>query len=236
VAEEKPNESDVNEQKPAGSSSNEEASDQTLNLADEASNAAANKPRSKDTSSLDDLNLDDDARKAIESYVSKSVNDAVAKHDRRTKRKAEEAGHMTRNEVETLLAEKDAESTRRIEARERFLSVLGEDGITPGSDSYKKVEQAYRDGIDDGAFTPQILLTEAGVRTLVAVAGVSSKTAERGERGAGPQSGLAGNLPEGSRITQGGDVQLNADNPDDPNKGMRQRMNEAMADALRKQS
>ena len=179
--------SQSNEEEQNGSSTTEEASStEQLDLADEAGATAAGSPPKKDNNrSLDEIELNDAQKAKVDSYVNKAINDAVAKHDKRSKRKADEAGLMSRDEVNVLLEERDATNNRRIEARERFLGVLGEEGITPGSEGYKAVQQAYRDGVDEGSFTPQILVSDAGIRTLIAVAGVS----KRSMSSAGPQSG-----------------------------------------------
>jgi len=213
VAENNEENSQSNEEEQNGSSSNEEAnSNEELNLADEAGDAAAGKtPPKKDNRSLDDIELSDAQKASVDSYVNKAINDAVAKHDKRSQRKAKDAGTMTRDEVNTLLEERDATNTRRIEARERFLSVLGENGVTPGSEGYKAVQKAYKDGVDDGDFTPQILTSDAGVRTLVALAGLTKGN----DDAAGPRSGMSKNLPDTAIIGQDGSIQLNAKSKDD---------------------
>lgn len=186
----------------------EQAPTPPVDLVAEAGEAAASPDAApvRNNRSLDDLDIEDGVRAQIESYVSKSVNDAVSKHDERQKRKLDDEGFMNRAQIETLLAEKDADYTRRETAKENFLTVLGTEGITPGSDSYQKVQTYYRSAVEDGKLTPQILLSEAGIRTLVAMSGVSSTNS------AGPQSGLSRStpLPDGSAAWSDGTVQLNA--------------------------
>lgn len=212
----------------SGSSPIEEPAE--VDLAREAESAAADDAAPKAKSrSLEELDLTDAQRAQVEAIVSKSVNDAVAKHDRRAQRKAKEEGNMTRAQVEALLAEKEAETSRRLEARDRFLEVLGEHGIAPGSDAYRKVGETFKQGVDDENFTPQILTTRAGINTLVALAGVS-KPAE-GES-TGPRTGLPTAGPEGSVIHQDGTIQLNAKGKDD-DLSLQEQMRRAMSDSLR---
>jgi hypothetical protein len=75
------------------------------------------------------------------------------------------------------------------------------------------VQQTYVDAVQAGKLTPEILLTEAGIRTLVAMAGVSKTTSTMGT--AAPQSGLARSYPDGSRLFNDGTVQLNARQTDE---------------------
>jgi len=213
VANTKPNENQSDEKttdESKGKSSNEEP--KQVDLADEAGKAASNaKPSDDKTRSLDELELDAAARAKIDSYVNKAINDAVAKHDRRTQKKLDDEGYMTEAEVQNLLAKQEADASRRIAARENFLSVLGSEGINVGSEGYRAVQAAYSQGIEDGDFTPHLLLTDAGIRTLIAIAGVSNKAAGA----AGPQAGTQRKAPAGSILGADGSLQLNAKKGDD---------------------
>ena len=156
---------------------------------------------------MDNLDLDAGVRAQIESYVSKSVNDAIFKHDERQQQKLDDEGFMNKAQITELLAEKDAVFTRREEAKDSFLQILGSEGISPGSDDYGTIQRFYRTAVEDGRLTPHILLSEAGIKTLVAMSGVS--TAQYG----GPKSGLTRSTPapDGSARWSDGTVQLNAD-------------------------
>jgi hypothetical protein len=180
-----------------------------VDLVAEAGEAAASTDAApvRNVRSLDDLNLDDGARAQIESYVSKSVNDAIQTHDERQQRKLDDEGFMNKAQIEELLTEKDAEYTRRETAKDNFLNILGTEGIAPGSDEYQKIQSYYRGAVDEGKLTPHILLSEAGIKTLVAMSGVGSA------QSASPQSGLSRSAPapDGSATWSDGTVQLNAD-------------------------
>lgn len=180
----------------------------SVDLVAEAGEAAASSDAApvRNARSLDDLNLDDGVRAQIESYVSKSVNDALHTHDERQQRKLNDEGFMNKAQIEELLHEKDAEYQRREEAKDSFLQILGTEGISPGSESYGKIQNFYRTAVDDGRLTPHILLSEAGIKTLVAMSGVASTQAE------GPKSGLTRSAPapDGSTTWSDGSVQLNA--------------------------
>lgn len=180
---------------------------QQVDLAEEAGKAAAQvAPTEQKVRSLDDLDLDGAVRSKIESYVSKAINDAVSKHDERQSKKLKDDGYMNRSQIEELLANKDAEYQRRETAKESFLNVLGSEGLHPGSEGYNKVQATYSEAVQSGKLTPEILLSEAGIRTLVAMAGVSKTTST-----AAPQSGLARSAPapDGSMRFADGSYQLN---------------------------
>jgi len=177
-----------------------------VDLVQEASQAAAvAQPLEGKVRSLDDLDLDGVVRAQIESYVSKSVNDAIRSNEERQERKLNDGGFMNKAQIEELLADKDAEYSRRETAKDNFLSILGSEGIAPGSDEYGKVQSFYREAVDDGRLTPHILLSEAGIKTLVAMSGVGSVLPT------GPKSGLSKSAPapDGSVAFGDGTLQLN---------------------------
>tara|TARA_R110002020_G_scaffold185834_1_gene383699 strand:- start:1076 stop:1750 length:675 start_codon:yes stop_codon:yes gene_type:complete len=199
-----------------------------VDLVAEASQAAATEQQSEGSKirSLDDLDLDGAVRSQIESYVSKSVNEALSKSDERQKQKLDAEGFMNKSQIEELLANKDAEYTRREEAKDTFLNVLGTEGIAPGSDEYQKIQNYYRGAVDEGKLTPHILLSEAGIKTLVAMSGVGSALP------AAPQSGLSRSAPspDGSVTYADGTLQLNARSDD--NQTLDDRARRAVEQAL----
>ena len=199
-----------------------------VDLVAEASQAAATEQQSEGSKirSLDDLDLDGAVRSQIESYVSKSVNEALSKSDERQKQKLDAEGFMNKAQIEELLANKDAEYTRREEAKDTFLNVLGTEGIAPGSDEYQKIQNYYRGAVDEGKLTPHILLSEAGIKTLVAMSGVGSALP------AAPQSGLSRSAPspDGSVTYADGTLQLNARSDD--NQTLDDRARRAIEQAL----
>lgn len=202
------NESEPNQPAPEETQPVSPSEEPTVDLAEEAGNAAVNQPAPKEQKlrSLDDLDLDGGIRAQIESYVSKSINEAVAKHDERHQRKLDDDGYMNRSQIEQLLADKDTTYQAREAAKERFLNVLGSEGLHPGSEGYDQVQKTYAQSIADGKLTPEILLSEAGIRTLVAISGVA------GTKSSAPRSGLARSAPkpDGSVMYTDGTVQLNA--------------------------
>ncbi len=201
-----------------------------VDLVTEAGEAAASTDAApvRNTRSLDDLNLEDGVRAQIESYVSKSVNDAISKHDERQKRKLDDEGFMNKAQIEELLAVKDAEYQRRESAKESFLTVLGSEGITPGSEDYGTIQSFYRTAVEDGRLTPHILLSEAGIKTLVAMSGVSGVKSET------PKGGLARSAPapDGSVTWADGTIQLNAvaDSATDLDSKLRDDLQRALGD------
>jgi len=180
---------------------------QSVDLVEEAGRAAAEMPTPKEQKvrSLDELDLDGSMRSQIESYVSKAINEAVSKHDAKQQKKLSDDGYMNRAQIEELLSQKDADYRRREAAKESFLTVLGSEGLHPGSEGYQKVQATYSEAVSSGKLTPEILLSEAGIRTLVAMSGVSSAQMTA------PQSGLARSAPtpDGSVAYADGSYQLN---------------------------
>lgn len=201
------NESDTSQSAPTEETPVSHSKEPQVDLAEEAGIAAANQPSPKEQKirSLDDLDVDGGIRAQIESYVSKSINEAVSKHDERHQRKLTDDGYMNRSQIEQLLADKDVSYRTREEAKERFLSVLGSEGLHPGSDGYSEVQKTYVKSIEEGKLTPEILLSEAGIRTLVALSGVS------GAQSASPKSGFTRSAPQpdGSVAFSDGTTQLN---------------------------
>lgn len=201
-----------------------------VDLAAEAGQAAAVTPQPTEgrVRSLDDLDVDGAVRAQIESYVSKSVNEAVTKHDERQQRKLDDEGFMNKAQIEQLLETKDAEYARREQAKDTFLTVLGTEGITPGSEDYAKVQAYYQTAVNDGSITPHILLSEAGIRTLTVMAGVGTTSAQS----AGPRSGLTKTAPapDGSVVFADGTTQLNVRAEDEPT--LEERVRRAVGDSI----
>lgn len=203
-----------------------EQTTESVDLAAEASNAAATEPKqAQKIRSLDELDLQGDVRRQIESYVSKAINDAVTSHDQKQQKKLDAEGFMNRGQIEELMAERDAEYQRRDQAKENLLTTLGSEGITPGSDEYMKVQEFFQTAVADGRITPQILLSEAGIRTVVAMSGVTGMT------DAGPGSGAP---TQASEMRIGGDGELQMNPEGGRTNSLDAKMREAMADALKK--
>lgn len=185
----------------------EEPAAEQVDLMAEASQAAA--PQQSATEgkirSLDDLDLDGGVRAQIESYVSKAVNDAISKHDAKQQKKLTDDGYMNRAQIEQLLSQKDHEYQLREQAKETFSETMREAGAAPGTEAFKEVQAFYSKAVEEGTLTKEILMTPAGVRTLVAMSGVKQADAT-------PKSGLTRSAPapDGSVTWADGTVQLNA--------------------------
>ena len=186
----------------------EEPQPTEVNLVEEAEAAATKEvaESGKKVSSLDELDLEGEVRKQVESYVSKAINDAIVTQQSRQQERLEEEGYMNRTQVEDMLVTKEAEYARRDQAKEQLLATLNAEGIDLGSEEHTHVQTYYRKAVEDGVITPNILLSEAGVRTLVAMSGVKG-----GGEGAGPQSGLPQTSPDGTNQYAGGTTQLNVE-------------------------
>ena len=179
-----------------------------VDLLKEAEEVAARdeKQASKAPRSLDELDLQGEIRNQVESYVSKAVNEAINKHDKRKTRQMKDDGYMNREQVEQLLGQKEAEYSRREEAKEQFLTTMTDEGIRKGTDEWKQVQQFYGKAVDEGNLSPEILLTQAGIRSVIHMSGVK----EVAGHAPGPSSGMPRTAPDGSVTLPGGNVQLNA--------------------------
>jgi len=127
-----------------------------VDLAAEAGQAAAVTPPPTEgrVRSLDDLDVDGAVRAQIESYVSKSVNEAVAKHDERQQRKLDDEGFMNKAQIEQLLETKDAEYARREQAKDTFLTVLGLRGSPPVLRTTRRSKPTIRRRLTTAALLP----------------------------------------------------------------------------------
>ena len=133
---------------------------------------------------------------------------------------------MTRSQIEELMEQTDAENQRREAAKDQLMTTLGEEGIAPGSKEYSAIQQYYADALKDGKVTHHILLSDAGIRTLVAMSGVGGTT------DAGPGSGLHRTTPAEYAIGGGGEAQLNKAGARANTRD--EKMREAMARNLRR--
>ena len=202
-----------------------------VDLLKEAEEVAARdeKQASKAPRSLDELDLQGEIRNQVESYVSKAVNEAINKHDKRKTRQMKDDGYMNREQVEQLLGQKEAEYTRREEAKEQFLTTMTDEGIRKGTEEWQEVQRFYGKAVEDGNLSPEILLTPAGIRSVIHMSGVK----EVAGHAPGPSSGMPRTAPDGSVTLPGGNVQLNAaDTSESPsviqmmNKAIHEKVNE----------
>ena len=173
-----------------------------VDLVAEAGETEAKQPRS-----LDELGLDADSRAKVDSYISRSINDAKTKWETTKAQDLENGKYLTRTQVEDILQTNAVESQRREEARDNFVKNLAKNGIQVGSEEYDKVSSYYAQAAEAGVVTPGILNGEQNVRMLVQLAGAGTQSNESGQ---GPSSGLSKSIPEGSSVYAAGSIQLNA--------------------------
>lgn len=136
-------------------------------------------------SSLDNLKgktLDDDTferlaelvAKKVESTADKRVTDARKSWESSVDKKLEQGDYYTRSDVQKLIDQNNQQLERKQEARNQFIDTLGEMNIKAqaGSEKYDAFTKAYNEGLDKGDWTPEILRSKAGVRTIAAAAGL----------------------------------------------------------------
>jgi len=201
----------------------QEPAGKPVDPADLAAEDAASKPRN-----TDELGLDTDQRAEVEAYVSRQINDARQKWDKKVK---ESDTYLTKDEVETMMTQQRVEQERRSEARESFVKNLAKSGVAVGSPEYDQVGSWYSKALEDGLVTPNILHGEDNVKLLAQMAGVLDSAGSKGGS-AGPGRGLPKNAPEGA-IYHNGEIQLNVGAKEGAELTMDQKVEAAMMQGFR---
>tara|TARA_R100001082_G_scaffold76021_1_gene44125 strand:+ start:3115 stop:3771 length:657 start_codon:yes stop_codon:yes gene_type:complete len=136
-------------------------------------------------SSLDNLKgktLDDDTferladlvAKKVESTADKRVTDARKSWESSMDKKLESGDYYTATDVQNMIDKNNQQLERKAEARNQFIDTLAEINIKPtkGTEGYDNFTKAYNEGLDKGDWTPEILRSRAGIRTIAATAGL----------------------------------------------------------------
>ena len=152
-------------------------------------------------------------RAAVQKYTSRAVNQAKEKWTTDTPRQVQQEAppsqtnnpdSVSREELSRMLEMRDRENQLRYEAGKRLRNVFEDAGISPDSSQHKQVVTYYQEQKDSGRMTPEVLLSEAGIRSLIHASGALLPDA------GGPQGGQSTRVPEHVQNTtlQGGDIQL----------------------------
>jgi hypothetical protein len=146
-------------------------------LSAEVAGAAAGSSDPYNFNSLDDIH-DPLLKKAVQSYTSRAVNAAKDKWQEKApaapatqQPSPESSGYMTQEQVEKMLHQRDAEHRLRYEATNRLREVFNKAGIQPDSDQHKQVVSYYETEKAAGHLAPEVLLSEAGVNSLIHASG-----------------------------------------------------------------
>jgi hypothetical protein len=136
-------------------------------------------------SSLDNLKgktLDEDTferladlvAKKVESTADKRVTDARKNWESSLDKKLDSGEFYSRGDVEELIAKNNQQLERKAEARNQFIDTLAEMDVKPtqGTEGYDNFTKAYNEGLEKGDWTPEILRSKAGIRTVAASAGL----------------------------------------------------------------
>ena len=136
-------------------------------------------------SSLDNLKgktLDEDTfdrladlvAKKVESAADKRVTDARKTWESSLDKKLDSGEFYSRGDVEELISKNNQQLERKAEARNQFIDTLAEMDVKPtqGTEGYDNFTKAYNDGLEKGDWTPEILRSKAGIRTVAASAGL----------------------------------------------------------------
>jgi len=213
--------------------------DPTVDLLKEAESATVNSNLGTTPSRFDTLDdIEDPAlRAAVQSYTSRAVNTAREKWDETygqapyvqptaSPQPDQSNGEtVTRQEVQRLMELKDREMQLRYEAGKRLRDVFEDSGIAPDSAQHKQVLSYYEDQKASGHIDATVLLSEAGIRSIIHASGALLPDA------GGPGSGV--NIRphiDHTVNSERTEIQLgkggHAQDPNDPSILAKQRMEE----------
>jgi hypothetical protein len=167
----------------------------SVDLEQEAANAAANPGKPPVSSSSFDPSKPFDEwpesiRNAVESRTSQAVNKAREKWDEKflqnranqTQDKETQPPQMSEERILELIEKRET-------ARRSLSSTLEQQGIKKGTPAYDKFASYYKEQVEAGRITPEVLLSQAGVNSLVLLSGALLTEAEA--EAAGPQHGYS---------------------------------------------
>lgn len=132
------------------------------------------KGKTLDTDTFDQLA--DIVAKKVESAADKRVTDARKNWETSLDKKLDSGEYYSRSAVEDLIARNNQKLERKAEARAYFVDVLAEMDVKPkrGTEGYDNFTKAYNDGLEKGDWTPEILRSRGGIRTVGAAAGLTA--------------------------------------------------------------
>lgn len=118
--------------------------------------------------------LADLVAKKVESAADKRVTDARKTWESSLDKKLDSGEFYSRGDVEELISKNNQQLERKAEARNQFIDTLAEMNVKPtqGTEGYDNFTKAYNDGLEKGDWTPEILRSKAGIRTVAATAGL----------------------------------------------------------------
>jgi len=202
----------------------------TVDLGMEAEAAAQGRPEGFKIDSLSDIE-NPQMREAMQAYTSRAVNDAKAAWEAKqtevssfesvrpsnapiTEQSQSANDFISRAELNRLLHQKDAEARLQYEAKNRLAGVFRDLGIQPDSAQHAQVVQYYQDQKGAGQLDANVLLSEAGIKSIVHASGALLPDA------AGPSA--ARSVREGTKAFdvpgRTGEIQIGGEAPKEESK------------------
>jgi len=188
------------------------------------------KPKAKgadaDLSSLEDLKgktltdedftmLTERVAKIANSTADSRVTAAQRKWAQDIEKRMESGEIIDAETLERKLAERDAAIERKAAARQQLVETLAEFGIPAkkGDKKYKAFTEAYTKGIEQGQWTPAILTSPAGVRSIILASDLAptdkDKDTKPGDRPRPPrESAIQPNFDENGKMIKPEEVKL----------------------------
>ena len=146
----------------------------TGNLAEEASKAIdSDSPRAALAAELTAEQL-----KQVERMVSQAVDGAQRKWADKQQEDLTAKGYLTPEQAKAIAQEEVQFAEQRTRAEANVDLWMRDEGIEPGSEQAKALSAEFKRGLDAGVYTHRMLLDKAGVKYLVAAAGLKPEQKE----------------------------------------------------------
>lgn len=154
------------------------AEEPQVNLAAEAAKGLESKTPAKAQEVMQELTqelspeLIEKVNKLVESKTGSALDGQRRKLTEDFEKRIAAEGYMTPEQVDARIAERDEFNERKAQAARNLDRTLSALGVQPDTENYRKVEQAFAKGLEDGTFTHGTLLTETGIKSIAYAAGV----------------------------------------------------------------
>lgn len=192
------------------------AEEPTVNLAEEAAKGLESKTPAKAQEVMQELTqeltpeLIEKVNKLVESKTGSALDGQRRKLQEDFEKRIAAEGYMTPEQVQKQIEENQAFAERKAAAAQNLDRTLGSLGVQHGTDAYKKVEQAFAKGLEEGVFTHQTLLSETGIKSIAYAAGVLQPEAKQEEATRFLGSGAHTRVPSRSKEYKPGDLDAEA--------------------------
>jgi hypothetical protein len=149
-----------------------------VNLAEEAAKAVRDKPAARAEKVVQQLSqeLSPEQLAQVDALVQSKTDSAIDGYRRKLNEdfdsRVAAEGYIKPEEVDSRIAAAMNEAKEVAEAGRNLDHTLISMGIKPDSDEYRKVGQAFKEGLEAGEFTNRTLLSERGIKSVAFAAGV----------------------------------------------------------------